>query len=131
MTECNIHEDFGDRGSTGLRCCATNRKVAGSIPDGVIGIFLSHNPSDLTMALGSTQPIIEMSIQSIYPHPTSCRSILIFSTHLRLGLPSGLLPSGFPSNTLYTPSPHLYAPHAQPISLFSITILTQYSLTCY
>ena len=23
----------------GLRCCATNRKIAGSIPDGVIGIF--------------------------------------------------------------------------------------------
>ena len=22
-----------------LRCCATNRKVAGSIPDGFIGIF--------------------------------------------------------------------------------------------
>ena len=22
-----------------LRCCATNRKVAGSIPDGVTGIF--------------------------------------------------------------------------------------------
>ena len=22
-----------------LRCCTTNRKVAGSIPDGVIGIF--------------------------------------------------------------------------------------------
>jgi len=22
-----------------LRCCATNRKVAGSIPDGVVGIF--------------------------------------------------------------------------------------------
>ena len=29
-----------------LRCCATNRKVAGSIQDGVIGIFHSHNPSD-------------------------------------------------------------------------------------
>ena len=26
--------------------------------------------------------------QSIYPHPTSWRSILILSTHLRLGLPS-------------------------------------------
>jgi hypothetical protein len=36
------------------------------------------------------------SIQSI-----SLRSTLIFSTHLRLGLPSGLLPSGFHTNILY------------------------------
>ena len=42
-------------------------------------------------------------IQSIYPHPTSWRSVLILSTHLRLGLPSGLLPSGLPTKTLYTP----------------------------
>ena len=42
-------------------------------------------------------------IQSIYPHPTSWRSILILSTYLRLGLPSGLFPSGFPTKTLYTP----------------------------
>ena len=42
-------------------------------------------------------------IQSIYPHPTSWRSIQILSTHLRLGLPSVLLPSGFPTKTLYTP----------------------------
>ena len=40
---------------------------------------------------------------SIYPHPTSWRSILILSTHLHLGLPSGLLPSGFTSKNLYTP----------------------------
>ena len=42
-------------------------------------------------------------IQSTYPHPTSWRSILILPTHLRLGLPNGLFPSGFPTKTLYTP----------------------------
>ena len=39
-----------------LRCCATNQKVAGSIPDGVNW----HNPLDRTMALGSTQPLRKM-----------------------------------------------------------------------
>ena len=48
-----------------LRCCATNRKVAGSIPDGVNGIFHWHNPSDCTVALGSTQPLTEMSTSRI------------------------------------------------------------------
>ena len=41
------------------------------------------------------------SIQSITPHPTSWRSIKILSSHLCLGLPSGLFPSGFPTKTLY------------------------------
>jgi hypothetical protein len=42
------------------------------------------------------------SIQSIPPHPTSWRSILILSYHLRLSLPSGLFTSGFPTKILYT-----------------------------
>jgi hypothetical protein len=48
-----------------LRHCATSRKVAGSIPQGVIGIFNWHNSSDRTMALGSTQALIEMSTRLI------------------------------------------------------------------
>jgi hypothetical protein len=48
-----------------LRYCATNWKVAGSIPGGVIGIFRWHNPFDRTMALESTQPLIEMSTRNI------------------------------------------------------------------
>jgi hypothetical protein len=48
-----------------LMFCSTNRKVTGSIPDGVIGISHLHNPSDHTMALGSTQPLTEMSTRSI------------------------------------------------------------------
>ena len=43
------------------------------------------------------------SIQSTHQHPASRISILIFSSHLRLGLPNGLLPPGFPTKTLYTP----------------------------
>ena len=36
-------------------------------------------------------------------HDSNPHSILILSSQLRLGLPSGLFPSGFPTNTLYTP----------------------------
>jgi len=48
-----------------LRHCAISRKINSSIPDDVIGIFHWHNPSSRTMALGSTQPITEMSTRKI------------------------------------------------------------------
>jgi len=48
-----------------LRQCATSRKVAGSIPDGVIGILHRLNPSGSTMALGSIHPLTEMSAMNI------------------------------------------------------------------
>jgi hypothetical protein len=41
-------------------------------------------------------------IQSMPSHPTSWRYVLILSSYLSLGLPSGLFPSGFPTKTLYT-----------------------------
>jgi hypothetical protein len=48
-----------------LRQCTTSRKVTGSIPDGVIRIFHWHIISGCTMALGSTQPLTEMSTRNI------------------------------------------------------------------
>ena len=60
--------------------------------------FITALTSVRHLSLSRARPI-----QSIYPHPTSWRSILILSTHLHLRLPSGLFPSGFPTKTLYTP----------------------------
>ena len=48
-----------------VKALPTNRQVAGSIPDGVTGIFQLHNPAGRTMALGSTQPVTEMSTRCI------------------------------------------------------------------
>ena len=59
------YTEWGTTVAQWLGCCATYRKVAGSILAGVIGIFHWHNPSDSTMALGSTQSLTEMSTRSI------------------------------------------------------------------
>ena len=59
--------------------------------------FITALTSVRHLSLSWTSPI-----QSIYPHPTFFRSILILSTHLLLGLSTGFLPSGFPTKTLYT-----------------------------
>jgi hypothetical protein len=44
-----------------LRCCVTSRMVPGSISGSVTGFFSDIFPSDRTMALGLTQPLVKMS----------------------------------------------------------------------
>ena len=48
----------------------------------------------------------DLSIQSIPLHPTSWRSILILSSHLRMCLQCGLFPSGLSTKTLHARLPH-------------------------
>jgi hypothetical protein len=58
--------------------------------------------------------------------PISLRSILMLSSYLRLGLPSGLLPSGVTTKTLQTPLPssmHATCPaHLNHLDLITLTI---------
>jgi hypothetical protein len=58
---------MGARGSiVGWGTVLTSRKVAGSIPDEVIGFFFNRsNPSSRTVALVSTQPLTEMSTRNL------------------------------------------------------------------
>jgi len=82
-----------------------------------IAIFTSARQLSLSWAT---------SIQSMPSHPTSWRSILILSSHLRLGLPSGLFLSGPPPK----PCVNVYSPpyllQALPIPFFSIWLREQY-----
>ena len=66
-----------------IPCISWNRKVH----------YCIHSVRHLSLSWAS-------SIQSVPPHPTSWRSILI-SSPLHHVLPSGLFPSGFTTKTLY------------------------------
>ena len=63
-------------------------------PEGIFTAFTTVHQLSLTSA---------RSIQSTPPHPTSRSYILILCSHLRLGLPSGLFPSGLPTKILNAP----------------------------
>jgi hypothetical protein len=55
----------GKHAAACLMYYATRQKAAGSITDEVIGNLSWPNPSGLTMALGSTHPLTEMSIRKL------------------------------------------------------------------
>jgi hypothetical protein len=57
---------------------------------------ISRNPKVHYRTHKRTPPVSILGQPNPVHMPTSWRSILILSTHLRLGLPSGLFPSGFP-----------------------------------
>jgi hypothetical protein len=65
----------GTRYHSWLTHYATNRKVAGSIPYEVIEFFNSFNPSSSTMALGSTQPLTEISTRNLPGEVNGCRRL--------------------------------------------------------
>jgi hypothetical protein len=55
----------GMRWRSWLRNCATSRKVAGSIHDGVIGIYHCRIPFGRTVYLVSNQTLTEISTSNI------------------------------------------------------------------
>ena len=83
--------------------------------------FITALTSVLHLSLSWGSPV-----QSIYPHPTSWRSILVYPPIYTQVSPVVSFPPVSPTKTLYTPTPHPYAPHVQPISFFSILSPAQY-----
>jgi hypothetical protein len=59
--------------------------------------FITSFTSARHLSLSWSSPI-----QCMPPHPTSSISILTLPSHLRLGFPSGLFPSGLPTKTSCT-----------------------------
>ena len=59
--------------------------------------YRTHKRPPPVSILGQPNPVHIPTSHLLEIHPN------IIPTHLSLGLPSGLLPSGFPSKTLYTP----------------------------
>jgi len=84
----------------------------------------SHSASQEISLLLS--PNVHYRVHTIPSHPISVRYILILTPHLRLGLSSGLFPSGFPIKTFYAflmyPM-HATCPHLVPLNLITVIIL--------
>jgi hypothetical protein len=98
-----------------LRHCATILKVMGSIPDGITGIFHWHNPSNLTVALGSTQ--LEYQKYFLVVKAAGASAWQPYHLHVPIVLKSGSL-------NLLEPSGPVQACNG--IALFLITFLFTY-----
>ena len=61
-------------------------------------LYCTHKRPPPVPILGQPNPVHIPTSHLLEIHPN-----IIQSTHLRLGLPSGLFPSGFPTKTLYAP----------------------------
>jgi hypothetical protein len=100
-----------------LRHCAASRKVADSIPDGVIEIFCSHNSSGRTVALGSTHPLTENN--------TGNTSSGVKSTDLRADNPPTFVPIVLKSGSL-----NLLEPFGSVQTCNGIAVLLSFTLAC-
>ena len=127
----------GTRWHSWLRHCATSRKVTGSIPYGVNGIFHWHNPSGRTMTLGLTQPLIEMSTRNISWGVKAAGALgwQPYHFHVLIVLKSGslkLLESSGPVQTcngIALPLPLPYSDRSRPFSTFHVLRLSSSTLT--
>jgi hypothetical protein len=88
--------------------CATSRTFPGSIPGGVTGFFSDISPSDRTMALESTKPLVKMSNRNI-PGGKGGRCVRLPSPSLRAERHAKWEPKppGTPSATPYPWSLHV------------------------
>jgi len=134
------HMINGTQWRSWLRHCAPSRKVTGSIPVVVTGIFHWHKPSGHTMDLGLTHTLTEMSTKNIswggkggrwvglstLPPPCAkCREIW------ELQPPGTLRTSGpvqacngiaLPLYTIKVKAGHVYNPYNSHFSIYNHTV---------
>jgi len=107
---------------------ATNRRVAGSIPDGVTGIFQWCNPSGRTMALGSTHSVTKMSTRCIsWVKGSRCIKLTTLQPTCAIVMKSGNLNFLEPSGPLQarngTALPFNFTHYTRTIPYFRIKLL--------